>query len=37
MLEELADVIGYLKWTSTGSQKQVKPGDVDVRAVSRSR
>jgi hypothetical protein len=36
-LEELADVIGYLKWTATGSPKQVKPGDVDVRAVSRSR
>ncbi len=36
-LEELADVIGYLRWTASGSQKKVKPEDVDVRAVSRSR
>lgn len=36
-LNELADVIAYLEWTATGSQKKVKPDEVDVRAVSRSR
>lgn len=27
--QELADIIGFLRWASTGSQKEIKPADVD--------
>ena len=27
--QELADLIGFLKWAATGSQKEVKPGEVE--------
>jgi hypothetical protein len=27
--QELADIIGFLRWASTGSQKEVKASDVD--------
>jgi len=27
--QELADVIGFLRWAATGSQKEIKPADVE--------
>jgi len=27
--QELADIIGYLRWAATGSQKEIKPSEVE--------
>ncbi len=27
--QELADIIGFLRWAATGSQKEIKPSEVE--------